>query len=280
MQEESPLVIGFVADLMFTTRIETVARHIDFRVRWIGAARELSAAPADAAPESPGETLHGQSGALIDRITVWQPVLLLVDLTNTAVPWQKWISILKSSPATRRIPIVCFGPHEDVELMQAARKAGADKVLARSRFTADMAALLQKHARRPDHDALSSACDEPLTDLARRGIEMFNAGEYYACHDDLEEAWMQDKGPGRDLYRGILQVGIALYQVQRNNYRGALKMLLRVRQWLQPLPDTCRSVNVAQLRHNVETYHAHITELGPDRLDKFDWDLVAKIQIG
>ena len=54
----------------------------------------------------------------------------------------------------------------------------------------------------------------------------------------LKEAWRQDTGAARDFYRGILQVGIAYYQIERGNYRGAVKMLLRVRQWLDPLPDS------------------------------------------
>ena len=67
------------------------------------------------------------------------------------------------------------------------------------------------------------------------GITLFNQGKFYQCHDALEEAWKQDRSLGRDLYRAILQIGIAYYQIKRGNYRGGLKMLLRVRQWLDPL---------------------------------------------
>lgn len=89
---------------------------------------------------------------------------------------------------------------------------------------------------------------------------------------------MADKGPGRDLYRGILQVGIALYQVQRNNYRGAIKMLLRVRQWLDPLPAICRGVDVARLRENVQQIYDQVQELGADNLAAFDWSIVNVIE--
>jgi hypothetical protein len=139
--------------------------------------------------------------------------------------------------------------------------------------------LLQKHARLPDDNAMVIACRQPLADLARRGIEMFNDGHYYKCHDDLEEAWMEDESPVRNLYRGILQVGIALYQVERGNYRGAVKMLLRVRQWLNSLPDVCRGVNVAKLRQNTAVIHRRVTDLGPERLDEFDWEMVEEVEI-
>lgn len=77
---------------------------------------------------------------------------------------------------------------------------------------------------------------------------MFNAGEYYRQHDLFEALWMAEAGPVRNLYRAILQIGVGYYHLQRGNYRGALKMLLRSLQWLTPLPDVCQGVDVRQLR--------------------------------
>ena len=110
----------------------------------------------------------------------------------------------------------------------------------------------------------------PLPPLVVEGLTLFNQGEYYKCHDSLEEAWRQDETPGRDLYRGVLQVGIAYYQIERGNYRGAVKMLLRVRQWLDPLPAVCRGVDVAQLRADVTAVYDSLVTLGPDGLEDFD----------
>lgn len=274
-----PLIVGFVSDLMFTSKIEAVVRHLEYRVQWVETAAAVGAADPDAPRESPGERLHGQSGRLFEKITEWQPALLLFDLTNANIPWRQWIPVLKSSPATRRIPIMCFGPHEDVETMTEAKRVGANFVFARSRFTADMPELFRKHARTPDHAALEEGCAEPLPTLVREGLALFNQGEFYKCHDALEEAWMAEERPIRDLYRGILQVGIAYYQIQRGNYRGAVKMLLRVRQWLTPLPDRCQGVNVAALRANVETVHEALTALGPERIAEFDGNLFQKLDV-
>ncbi|MBK8985993.1 MAG: DUF309 domain-containing protein [Chloroflexi bacterium] len=275
----APLIVGFVADLMFTPRIANVARHLGYTIVWIPDVAAVAGDTAVTTPESPGEQLHGQTGQLFAQITAWQPALLLFDLNNTAIPWQRWIAALKSSPATRRLPILCFGSHMDVSATQTARSAGADAVVARSQFTSDMAGLFAKYGRVPNATALAETCAQPLPDLARSGIALFNAGAYYQCHDDLEEVWRQDDTPGRDLYQGILQVGIALYQVQRGNYRGAVKMLLRVRQWLEPLPDICRGVNVARLRQNADAYHQAVVQLGPERLGDFDWGLVEPVEL-
>jgi len=92
-----PLIVGFVADLMFATRISGVAERLGYAVRWIEDAADLpgAAGPTD---EGPGELLEGQSGALFERLTSWQPALLIFDLDNAKIPWQRWIAALKSSP--------------------------------------------------------------------------------------------------------------------------------------------------------------------------------------
>lgn len=279
MKENTPIIVGFVADLMFTSKIQSVADGTGFEMVWMETAVSVGDIDPDAPPERPGEMLHGRGGQLFQKITDWQPVLLLFDLTNHAIPWQQWIPALKSSPATRRIPIMAFGPHEDVAVMQEAKRVGADQVLARSRFFSDMPKLFTTHARIPDYDALTETCAQPLPDLAREGIELYNQRQFYKCHDSLEEAWMADQSAGRDLYRGILQTGIALYQVERGNYRGAVKMLLRVRQWLDPLPDVCRQVDVAGLRQNIQQIHEAVLALGEGNLGDFDWEIVQKIQL-
>jgi predicted metal-dependent hydrolase len=277
-KRDAPLIVAFVADLMFTTRIANVANHLGYRIEWIERAGDVGQVDPDAPPERPGELLHGREGQLFQKLAAWQPALLLFDLTNEAIPWEPWITILRASPATRRIPILCFGPHEDVERMKRAKAVGATAVVARSQFTANMGQLFQKHARIPDYETLDAACREPLPDLARRGIEMFNQGEFYKCHDDLEEAWMAEEGRIRDLYRGILQVGIAYYQIQRGNYRGALKMLLRVRQWLDPLPPVCRGINIEKLRREATAVQEVLTQLGPEHIDQFDQRLFRPIE--
>ncbi len=273
-----PLLVAFVADLMFTTRIAAVAEHLGYRVAWIESAAQLGGDVPGAMPEAPGEQLHGRAGRLFAQVVDWQPALLLFDLNNAAIPWREWIAALKSSAATRRIPVLCFGPHEDTATMRAAHDAGADVVLARSRFTADMPNLFTRYARIPDRAALADACAEPLSDLARSGLVRFNERAYYEAHDALEAAWVADQGAGRDLYRGILQVGIAYHQIERGNYRGAVKMLLRVRQWLDPLPERCRGVDVAGLRGDVARVYAALVELGSDEIAAFDRSLFGRIR--
>jgi len=50
--------------------------------------------------------------------------------------------------------------------------------------------------------------------------------------------------PGAELYRVILQVGIAYYQIERANYWGAHKMFMRPCSGFAPIPDRCQGIDV------------------------------------
>ncbi|MBM4417449.1 MAG: DUF309 domain-containing protein [Chloroflexi bacterium] len=53
----------------------------------------------------------------------------------------------------------------------------------------------------------------------------FNAGEFFKCHELLEDLWREQRGPTRDVYRGILQIGIGYYHALRANRRGAINVM-------------------------------------------------------
>ena len=274
----SPLILAFIAELMFTVKIETTARKLNYRVKFIEHEDDI-APPEEHIPERQlAEHLSGQGAGLVEKLTRWQPSLMIFDLGNVNIPWVKWIPILKSAPATRRIPMICFGAHVDVDTLKAAKSAGADVVLARSRFVSDLPHLIQKHARIPDYGEIEAACQEELSVLGVKGIEEFNRGEYFQSHETLEDAWNEDQSAGRELYRAILQIAVAYLQIERGNYRGAIKMFLRVRQWIDPLPDTCRGVDIAQLCADADNVHQVLVSLGQERMAEFDQALLRPIR--
>ena len=58
-----------------------------------------------------------------------------------------------------------------------------------------------------------------------QGVEQFNAGEYYACHDTLEAIWIEAPEADKKFYQGILQIAVALYHLGNKNLRGAVILL-------------------------------------------------------
>src|SRR5512145_1058725 len=102
-------------------------------------------------------------------------------------------------------------------------------------------------------------CAAPLPPEARRGIELFNAGEYFEAHEALENAWRAEPGQIRELYQGILQVAVTYLHIQRGNYSGALRVAARCQRKLEQWPATCRGVEVAVLRRDLSTVIAALT---------------------
>jgi len=129
-----------------------------------------------------------------------------------------------------------------------------------------------------DQAAILQACRQELSPLAITGLEEFNRREFFQAHETLEAAWKEDSSPGRELYRAILQVAVAYLQIERGNYRGAVKMFQRAHRWLDPLPDVCRGVEIAGLRATAYQIQQVIQKLGPKRIKEFDFSLIRPIQ--
>lgn len=277
-RNESPLVVVFINDLMMSSKIESVCNHLGYDVLIDEDPRLIWPEKSPRPMTYSGEPVSGQAAELIDKITNWQPALLIFDLGNESIPWRQWLTILKSSPATRRIPVLCFGPHVETQNLSLALDLSADLVVSRSRFVKSMPELIESYARIWDLETINKSCQDPLPERALKGLEAFNTGHYYESHEYLEDAWNEDSSPSKEAFRAVLQVAVAYYQIGRANYTGAIKMFLRARQWLRPLPDTCRGINFAKLKRDAERAHQALIELGPEGIEEFDRDLFQPVE--
>jgi hypothetical protein len=214
----------------------------------------------------------------LSRLADARPALIVIDGADPL--WRYWITTPKTSPAARRIPLIFI---TDVpETRQAALLAGADVVLGQTEFQTRAAQIVAEYARQLDPvlmQQLDCECQQPLPPLAAQGVAKFNAGEYYPQHDLFEAQWVETPGPVRDLYRAILQVGVAYYQIERGNHRGALKMLLRSLQWLAILPDVCQGIDVRQLREDSARVRAELERLAPQHIAAFDRRLLKPLRL-
>jgi len=189
--------------------------------------------------------------------------------------WQSLTLACKNSAATRRIPLCLVS--DDGDTRAQAIGCGADLALSWKELDAQIKDIVADFARVPDPamiKLLECECRGELPPLAQQGLRAFNAGEFYHQHDLFEAQWNETAGPVRDLYRAILQVGVAYFQIERGNYRGALKMLQRSVQWLYLLPDICQGIDVAQLRRDSYRVRAELQRLGPGRLAELDRGLL------
>lgn len=221
MSTRPPAVVLFVDDIFFSARL------------------------ADAVTGSGGRpVIAEQKEAFLQAMDSTLPVLALLDL-HAASDWEAGIRNCRLRPHTRAIPIYGFGRHTDVAVLARARSAGADHAWARSRLMQELPALLATHIHPPR--LMPEGGEGPLPPLVQAGIALFNQREFHAQHEAFEDAWRQETRPVRDLYQGLLQVGLAFLQIEARNQAGAIKMFGRGIPRLRPLPAVVQGVCVGRL---------------------------------
>jgi len=124
----------------------------------------------------------------------------------------------------------------------------------------------------------SADCVGTVHPAAVKGMQLFNAGEYWLAHEELEAAWKEENGAVGELYRAILQTAVVYLHVTRANYNGAIKVYGRVQKWIRPWPDVCRGIEIGQLRQDLEAVITEVRRLGPDRLTGFDRSLLKPVR--
>lgn len=233
-------VAALATDLFVATRIESAIRAAGANARMVDS-----------------------SDGLWDAIERW-PELVLIDLSTA--DWEAPVRRAKTLPQTRAIPIVAFGSHINTLALRSARQAGCDHAWARSRFFEELPRLLRDSLYPPTR--FVPGWDEPPPPELLHGIEQFNAGEYWECHETLEGLWVAEPREVRDLYQGILQVGVAFHHLENRNFPGAIKMFRRGLPRLRGLPEVCQGVRVAELGDAARKVHDGALDLGPDRLSE------------
>ena len=215
----------------------------------------------------------GYMDLLIDTVAA----LVVIDAEHAQ--WRNFTYAARSSAATRRIPLLAIS--DDDQLRADATEAGADLALDWNTFADNATNFITRLARIPDQhtlEQLSCECGMDLPSLGQEGVAQFNKKNFYQQHDLFEALWVETDGPVRDLYRAVLQIGVAYYQIERGNFRGALKMLQRSVQWLHYLPDSCQGIDVAQLRRDSYAVRAELERLGPQNLKALDNRLLTRVR--
>ncbi|MCJ8282833.1 MAG: DUF309 domain-containing protein [Rivularia sp. ALOHA_DT_140] len=104
-----------------------------------------------------------------------------------------------------------------------------------------------------------------------QGIELFNTGQFYACHDTLEALWMEAVEPDKTFYQGILQVSVALYHLGNGNLKGAIILLGEGSNRLARYPSVYCEIDVDEL---LEESIALLKALQQKQLEQVDFSSI------
>jgi CheY-like chemotaxis protein len=114
------MIVCVVDDLLFSVKISTAAKSLGAEVYF---------------ERSPGMA--------VARVKEKQPSLVIFDLNSAKLNPLGAIAELKADPATRGIRTLGFVSHVHGDIIDAARRAGVDEVLARSAFSARLGEILK-----------------------------------------------------------------------------------------------------------------------------------------
>ncbi|BAZ51195.1 hypothetical protein NIES4103_38440 [Nostoc sp. NIES-4103] len=99
-----------------------------------------------------------------------------------------------------------------------------------------------------------------------QGIEQFNSGQFYACHDTLEALWIEASEPEKSFYQGILQIAVALYHLGNRNWRGAVILLGEGSNRLRRYPSTYSGIDVDELLSQSAALLTMLQQTGADKI--------------
>ncbi len=92
----------------------------------------------------------------------------------------------------------------------------------------------------------------PLDPRVIEGIALFNRHEYFEAHEAIESAWMEEFGPVRGLYQGLIQTAVALHHFCQRNRPGAVRLYLSSRDYLRPYGSVCHGIRLDELAEEMD----------------------------
>ena len=113
---------------------------------------------------------------------------------------------------------------------------------------------------------MTSNVSSPETDAWQTGIEQFNQGDYYACHDTLEAIWMTATIPEKPFFQGVLQLAVALYHLGNHNWHGTAILLGEGIRRLEPFEPSYRAIDVTDLLDCASAWLELTQQLGADQV--------------
>jgi predicted metal-dependent hydrolase len=104
-----------------------------------------------------------------------------------------------------------------------------------------------------------------------QGVEQFNSGQFYACHDTLEALWIEATEPERSFYQGILQIAVALYHLGNCNLRGAVILLGEGSNRLRRYSANYAGLDIAEFLDQSVTLLHKLQQIEPKDIASGDW---------
>lgn len=122
-------------------------------------------------------------------------------------------------------------------------------------------------------------CSSPPSGELLRAFGEFNRGDWFDCHETLEDLWINSREESRWFYQGMLQIAVALHHWRNGNYGGAVSLLTGGVNYLQRVSPVCQRIEVATLIAEAERFKDELTRLGQEQMAELDAALVPRLRL-
>ena len=112
-----------------------------------------------------------------------------------------------------------------------------------------------------------------------RAYGEFNRGDWYDCHETLEDLWIGSEDEPRWFYQGLLQIAVALLHWRNGNYGGSVSLLVSGVDYLQRVRPICQRIEVATLITEADRFREELVKLGPERMAELPRELIPKMHL-
>ena len=94
----------------------------------------------------------------------------------------------------------------------------------------------------------------PHPDFYEQGIDLFNEGRFFECHEAWEEVWKHSEGDLKLYYQGLIQAAVAILHAQRGNLEGARSLYEKASAKLDQIPSEHMGVALGELRTELRRF--------------------------
>ncbi len=97
-------------------------------------------------------------------------------------------------------------------------------------------------------------------------LRHFNDRDYFEAHDVWEEIWMDQRGPARLFYQGMIQAAVGCYKADFGVYNGAVRLLARSLGKFDAAGPVDVPFDIDPFRADIRSFLALVRERGPEGL--------------
>jgi len=123
---------------------------------------------------------------------------------------------------------------------------------------------------------MDTCTKSPLGALLR-AVGEFNRGDWFECHETLEELWVGSGGEIRDFYQGLLQVAVGLHHWREGNFKGSVHLLASGADKLRHVRPVCQRIDAGEVVVAADRIRDELTSLGAEQMAELDPALIPLI---